>query len=58
MVNVEWSGGVECQGDLGPLANHDGPGRELVEHLVQDNELLKLVEEEVAHGASVDVVAR
>ena len=37
------------------LTDHDHPGRELVEHLVEDDVFLELIEEEVAH-VNFDVI--
>ena len=49
MVDVERLGSGEGERHLASLADHNRPRGVLVEHLVQDDVLLELVEEEVAH---------
>ena len=50
VVDVERLGGSEGEWHFASLADQNRPGGVLVKHLVQDDVVLELVEEEVAHG--------
>ena len=56
VMDIVLLSGGQGQWDLvARLADHDHPGRELVEHLVEDDVFLELIEEEVAH-VNFDVI--
>ena len=47
---VVWLGSSKREGYLATLADHGRPGDVLVEHLIQYDVVLEIVEEEMAHG--------